>query len=61
MPRTAKLFRNGGRQAVRLPAGLRFGEPDSWASFFELTEQVKVAEDFMSARGDQAPQERELF
>ena len=80
MPRTAKLFRNGRSQAVRLPADFRFEgsevfirqdpstgdvilsrRPESWASFFELTGQVGVPEDFMSDRGDRAPQERELF
>jgi antitoxin VapB len=80
MPRTAKLFRNGRSQAVRLPSDLRFEgsevfirqdpstgdvilsrRPESWASFFELTEQVKVPGDFMSDRGDRAPEERELF
>lgn len=80
MPRTAKLFRNGGSQAARLPSDFRFEgseviirqdpstgdvilsrRPESWASFFELTEQVKVPEDFMSDHGDQAPQERDLF
>ena len=80
MPRTAKLFRNGRSQAVRLPSDLRFEgkevfirqdpstgdvilsrRPEYWANFFELTEQVKVPEDFMSDRGDQAPEERELL
>jgi antitoxin VapB len=80
MPRTAKLFRNGRSQAVRLPVDLRFeGEevyirqdpttgdvilsrrPDSWESFFKLTEQAGVPDDFMSDRQDRAPQKRELF
>jgi antitoxin VapB len=80
MPRTAKLFRNGRSQAVRLPVDLRFeGEevyirrdpttgdvilsrrPDSWESFFKLTEQAGVPDDFMSDRQDGAPQKRELF
>jgi antitoxin VapB len=80
MPRTAKLFRNGRSQAVRLPVDLRFeGEevyirqdpttgdvilsrrPDSWESFFKLTEQAGVPDDFMSDRQDEAPQKRELF
>ena len=78
MPRTAKLFRNGRSQAVRLPVDLRFeGEevyirrdpttgdvilsrrPDSWESFFKLTEQAGVPDDFMSDRQDGAPQKRE--
>ena len=80
MPRTAKLFRNGRSQAVRLPADFRFEakevfirqdpatgdvilsrRPDSWESFFELTEQAGVPGDFMSDRRDGAPQKRKLF
>jgi len=80
MKRTAKLFRNGRSQAVRLPSEFRFEgkevfirqdpatgdvvlsrRPDSWESFFELTREVGVPEDFLSNRGDQKPQERELF
>ena len=79
MPRTAKLFRNGRSQAVRLPADFRFEgsevfikqdpstgdvtlsrRPESWESFFELT-RAGLPEDFLSNRGDRAPQERELF
>jgi antitoxin VapB len=80
MTRTAKLFRNGRSQAVRLPADFRFEgkevfirqdpatgnvilsrRPDSWESFFALTEQAGIPEDFLSDRKDQAPQKRELF
>ena len=80
MPRTAKLFRNGRSQAVRLPADFRFEgnevyvrqdpatgdvilsrRPDSWESFFKLTEQADVPGDFMSDRQDGAPQKRDLF
>lgn len=80
MPRTAKLFRNGRSQAVRLPSEFRFEgaevfirqdpetgdvilsrRPDSWASFFALTEEASVPEDFMLKRRDQPPQKRELF
>jgi antitoxin VapB len=80
MARTAKLFRNGRSQAVRLPAEFRFESsevfirrdpstgdvvlsrrPESWESFFELTAQGGVPEDFLSDRGDRAPQKRELF
>ena len=80
MPRTAKLFRNGRSQAVRLPADFRFEanevyirqdpatgdvilsrRPDSCESFFKLTEQAGVPEDFMADRQDGAPQKRELF
>ena len=35
--------------------------PESWDSFFKLTEQAGVPEDFMSDRQDSAPQKRELF
>jgi antitoxin VapB len=80
MPRTAKLFRNGRSQAVRLPADFRFDgsevfirqdpstgdvilsrRPESWESFFALTQHVGVPEDFMSDRRDPAPQKRDLF
>ena len=80
MTRTAKLFRNGRSQAVRLPADFRFEgkevfirqdpatgnvilsrRPDSWESFFTLTEQARIPEDFLSDRQDRAPQKRELF
>jgi antitoxin VapB len=80
MPRTARLFRNGRSQAVRLPSAFRFEgkevyirqdpttgdvilsrRPESWESFFKLTEQAGVPEDFLSDRRDRAPQKRELF
>ena len=80
MPRTAKLFRNGRSQAVRLPSEFRFEgtevfirqdpetgdvvlsrRPDSWESFFALTQEAGVPEDFMTERRDQPPQKRELF
>lgn len=80
MSRTAKLFRNGRSQAVRLPSDFRFEgsevfirqdattgdvilsrRPESWESFFRLTEQGRVPEDFMSDRQDRTPQKRELF
>jgi antitoxin VapB len=35
--------------------------PESWDSFFKLTAQAGVPEDFMSDRRDSAPQKRELF
>ncbi len=79
MRRTAKLFRNGRSQAVRLPADLRFEgsevyirrdpltgdvvlsrRPESWESFFELTERVGVPDDFLTERGDEPPQQRDL-
>ena len=80
MSRTAKVFRNGRSQAVRLPAEYRFEgpevyirrdpktgdvilsrRPESWAEFFELADRIGVPEDFMSDRGDVAPQKRKLF
>ncbi|HMC30804.1 MAG TPA: type II toxin-antitoxin system VapB family antitoxin [Candidatus Angelobacter sp.] len=80
MRRTAKLFRNGRSQAVRLPSEFRFQgnevfirqdpktgdvvlsrRPDSWESFFDLTEKAGVPEDFMAKRGDRPPQKRTLL
>ena len=80
MQRTAKLFRNGRSQAVRLPSEFRFEgsevfirqdpttgdvilsrRPESWESFFQLTQQALVPEDFMSDRADTRPQTRDLF
>ena len=80
MPRTAKLFRNGRSQAVRLPSDLRFEgsevfirqdpttgdvilsrRPESWESFFQLTQQAPAPEDFMADRGDTGPQKRDRF
>jgi len=78
--RTAKLFRNGRSQAVRLPAEFRFEgdevfirqdqatgdlilsrRPESWQSFFALTGEAEVPEDFLNEREDQTPQKHELF
>jgi antitoxin VapB len=80
MARTAKLFRNGRSQAVRLPSEFRFEgkevfirhdpatgdvilsrRPDSWKSFFSLTEEADLPDDFMTERRDRPPQKRELF
>jgi antitoxin VapB len=80
MQHTAKLFRNGRSQAVRLPSEFRFEgsevfirkdpttgdvilsrRPESWESFFQLTQQAPVAEDFMADRADTRPQTRDLF
>jgi antitoxin VapB len=80
MQRTAKLFRNGRSQAVRLPSEFRFKgrevfirqdpttgdvilsrRPESWESFFQLTQQAPVPEDFMADRADTRPQKRDLF
>lgn len=35
--------------------------PDSWESFFKLTEEADVPEDFLSDRQDREPQKRRLF
>ena len=35
--------------------------PESWDSFFELTIQANIPEDFMSDRQDAPPQKRDLF
>lgn len=73
---TAKLFKNGNSQAVRLPKEFRFEGEEvlihregerivlqpkkrGWDAFFESDK--RVCPDFMSARGDRPPQERELF
>ena len=80
MARTAKLFRSGRNQAVRLPTEFRFEgdevfirqdpatgdvilsrRPDSWASFFALTEEADVPQDFLQERKDQTPQKRKPF
>jgi antitoxin VapB len=80
MQRTAKLFRNGRSQAVRLPAEFRFDDsevfirqdpatgdvilsrrPESWESFFQLTEQTPVPGDFMADRADTRPQTRDFL
>jgi antitoxin VapB len=76
MSKRAKLFQNGGSQAVRLPAEYRIEGDEvqieqigntlvlrpvkpSWSEFF--SNPVKAADDFMEDRGDEPPQERELF
>jgi len=35
--------------------------PESWDSFFKLRDEANIPEDFMSDRGDEPPQKRELF
>ena len=72
--RVAKLFKNGRSQAIRLPKEFRFdGEevfiwkendrvvlspkPKSWEAFFE--EAPLPSDDFMEARVDLPPQERD--
>lgn len=76
MPKKAKLFQNGGSQAVRLPAEYRFEGDEvqvekvgntlvlrpvksSWKEFF--ANPAKAPDDFMEDRGDEPPQEREIF
>ena len=80
MPRTARLFRNGRSQAVRLPSDFRFEgsavfirqdptsgdvilsrRPESWESFFQLSQPARVPEDFLPDRADTRPQKRDLF
>jgi len=72
----AKLFQNGGSQAVRLPAEYRLEGDEvqiekigntlvlrpmvrSWSEFF--SSPVTVPDDFLSDRGDEPPQDRDLF
>lgn len=73
---TAKLFKNGNSQAVRLPKEFRF-EGDEVLMYREgdriimqpkkrrwddfFTSDKRVSSDFMQERGDAPPQERDLF
>lgn len=76
MPKIARLFANGGSQAVRLPAEYRFDCSEvmiekvgdvvllkpvrkDWDEFFDAPEVAPA--DFLSDRGDTAPQDRKLF
>ena len=76
MKKIAKLFQNGGSQAVRLPAEYRLEGDEvqierigntlvlrpmvrSWSEFF--ASPVTVPADFLDDRGDEPPQERDLF
>ena len=69
MQRTAKPFRNGRSQAVRLPSEVGSeGEdvilsrrPESWESFFQLAQEANVPEDFMTDRADTIAQKLDLF
>jgi antitoxin VapB len=36
-------------------------KPGSWEDFFEMIDSIDVPEDFMSERGNELPQERNLF
>ncbi len=72
--KTAKIFMNGRSQAVRLPKEFRFQahevtlykqgqcvvlcpKTSTWRDFFEQT--PLPSDDFMTERGDSAPQDRE--
>ena len=35
--------------------------PDSWALFFDLLDDYKAPDDFLSERDNDAPQERDIF
>jgi len=77
MPRTAKLFRNGRSQAVRLPAEFRFPGSEVYirrnpAGEVILSRQPEswesffelatgVPSEFMADRGDGPAQKRQLF
>lgn len=76
MPKIAKLFQNGGSQAVRLPAEYRIdGEevqiekigntlvlrPLKHSWTDFFTDPNTVPDDFLQDRNDEQPQERELF
>ncbi len=76
MPQTAKLFKNGRSQAVRLPAEYRFATSEV---FIErqgdavilrpkpqdwdefFSRAPKVPSDFLAERNDLPPEARELF
>lgn len=36
-------------------------QPGSWDDFFKLRDTVDVPDDFLTDRGDEPPQERDLF
>lgn len=76
MPKTAKLFKNGGSQAVRLPSDFRF--PGDEVIIERVGDTVilrpkpanwdnffarksKIPDDFMKNRNDPSPEDRELF
>ena len=77
MRRTAKLFRNGRSQAVRLPSEFRFDGSEVYirrgpAGDVILSRRPEswdaffalakdVPEEFMADRGDGPPQKRKLF
>ena len=76
MSKRAKLFQNGGSQAVRLPAEYRIEGDEvqiekigntlvlrpvkpSWKEFF--ANPATAPDDFLEDRGDELPQERDIF
>lgn len=76
MPKKAKLFQNGGSQAVRLPAEYRIDGEEVQIEKIGNTLVLrpvkrnwseffsnpnKAPDDFLQDRNDEPPQERELF
>lgn len=76
MPQTAKIFKNGRSQAIRLPAEFRFSgrevfiEKQGDAVILRpkpagwddfFASPSKVPADFLAERHDPPPEERELF
>ena len=76
MPKTAKLFKNGGSQAVRLPSDFRFPgdeviiersgdavilRPKPTGWDDFFGRKSKVPPDFLTNRVDPPPEKREMF
>ena len=76
MSKKAKLFQNGGSQAIRLPAEFRFQTDEVQIEKVGNTlvirpvkttwddffsDPVTAPDDFLVDRGDEPPQKRELF
>ena len=76
MPKTAKLFKNGQSQAVRLPADFRFSgkevfiekqgdkvilRPKPMGWDDFFAAPSKVPDDFLAERIDAPPEEKDLF
>jgi antitoxin VapB len=59
MGRTARIFKNGRSQTVRLPAEFHFDADEGWETFFEMLRDVEVPDDFLSPeerdQGDHRP------
>ncbi len=36
-------------------------KPGSWDDFFKMMQEIKIPEDFMAERENEAPQDRDLF